>query len=252
MSLAGRSNDHIDHVVSPPRGRSRVRPPLQPQRPVTASPQPSPLPSRAGSDNALYRTTSLETRSRSPSPHLSPSLSHAEYYGSVNLTDRSRSPSPGGSAAGGAEQRTAKTKRSTRRLPATPLKPSTLNLRRPDGQSPGRPDAIPVTMPHLLPSPTVPQKARSPSSINFPHLNASPTRGAAPAPDAGWTPRQQRRRQPRSRQPEAPAAGAATARQLPNGYKPTGSTPTARTRPPAPPSTPLRDPSESDEDDDWC
>lgn len=81
-----------------------------------------------------------------------------EYYGSANLTDRSRSPSPTLGAA-------PRSKRPQRRLPATPQKPSSLNL-------PKRHDD---RMPHVIPSPTVPQPHKSPGSINFPKLSASPT-----------------------------------------------------------------------------
>ena len=136
--------------------QTRMRPPLQQQRQVIGSPNPSPTPSRSNSREPLYRTTALETRSRSPSPHLTPTpVTQHEYYGSTNLTDRSRSPSPTSSAP---------PRRTARRLPATPQKPSTLNLAK-------RKD----DMPHILPSPTIPPPHKSPGSINFPRLNASPT-----------------------------------------------------------------------------
>ena len=139
------------------RSRTRTRPPLQSQRQVIGSPLPSPTPSRSASREPLYRTTSLETRSRSPSPNPTPVPTPMhEYYGSVNLTDRSRSPSPSQAV-----------RRPGRRLPATPNKPSTLNLNAP----PRRRD----NLPHVLPSPTIPQPHKSPGSINFPRLNASPT-----------------------------------------------------------------------------
>ncbi|XP_074655928.1 voltage-dependent calcium channel type A subunit alpha-1-like [Tubulanus polymorphus] len=156
-----RKKDNLNIPGSPRlsrgRSRSRNRPPLQQQRQVIGSPNPSPAVSRSGSREPLYRATSLETRSRSPSPCASPTDTPIhEYYGSSNLTDRSRSPSPSMSPP----------KRAPRRLPPTPNKPTTLNLpvKRQDEK-----------MPHVVPSPTIPQSHRSPGSINFPRLNASPT-----------------------------------------------------------------------------
>lgn len=142
------------------RGRQRQRrPPLTSQRQVIGSPNPSPMPSRSGSREPLYRATSLETRSRSPSPTLSPTNTPLhDYYGTANLTDRSRSPSP-------ARASPAIIKRP--RKAATPTKPSSLNL-------PPRLDVV-DNMPHVAPSPTIPPHHRSPDSINFPRLNASPT-----------------------------------------------------------------------------
>ena len=143
------------------------------QATMYSSPHGSPTTSRRGSRDPLYRTTSLETRSRSPSPpggvggplgggpaRLPPSP--REYYGTANLIDRSRSPSPNfGNSGGGA---------APRRDGGPPRKPTALNLttkRRSDGG-----------MPHVLPSPTVPPAPhKSPGSINFPRLNASPTHG---------------------------------------------------------------------------
>jgi hypothetical protein len=126
------------------------------------SPLPSPTPSRSNSREPLYRTTSLETRSRSPSPHPTPTPTpQHEYYGSACLTDRSRSPSPTSGVT--------RSKRAGRKLPATPQKPSSLNLL----QKPRTAE----NMPHVIPSPTVPQPHKSPGSINFPKLNASPTHG---------------------------------------------------------------------------
>ncbi|XP_013405209.2 probable voltage-dependent N-type calcium channel subunit alpha-1B [Lingula anatina] len=139
------------------RSRSRSRPPLQQQRPVMGSPAASPVGSRASSPASssrqnLYRTTSLETRSRSPSPSgTATSTPQHEYYGRVNLTDRSRSPSPA-------------TARRNRRLPHTPpSKPMTLPL----GQMMDQPgDVYSGNLPRVVPSPTVPKA--SPSNINFP------------------------------------------------------------------------------------
>ncbi|XP_064650227.1 voltage-dependent calcium channel type A subunit alpha-1-like isoform X7 [Lineus longissimus] len=155
-----RHDDNLNIPTSPRlsrgRSRSRTRPPLQQQRQVIGSPNPSPIPSRSGSREPLYRATSLETRSRSPSPHPTPTPTPLhEYYGTANLTDRSRSPSPSSSPP----------KRPGRRLPPTPNKPTTLNL------PPKKDD----NMPHVIPSPTIPQSHRSPDSINFPKLSASPT-----------------------------------------------------------------------------
>lgn len=181
------------------RGRSRTRssrPPLQSQSPVLGSPLPSPgiMHRRGRDDHGFYRSTSLETRSRTPSPNTSQSPSQQEYYGSTNLIDRSRSPSPSPAQS--------PPKRTPRKLPAVPFVPTTP----PPGMGPGH-VAVPVgrggigagvvvgaspamkpaslnlsqpklkeTMPRVMPSPTLPQPPRSPSSINFPRLSASPTR----------------------------------------------------------------------------
>ncbi|WAR31932.1 hypothetical protein MAR_034474, partial [Mya arenaria] len=81
------------HSNSPQlRSRPRVkRPPLIPQHHVMGSPLPSPQPRKR---SEMYRSTSLETRSRSPSQSHPFIHSMNEYYGGSNLTDRSRSPSP--------------------------------------------------------------------------------------------------------------------------------------------------------------
>ncbi|KAK2139007.1 hypothetical protein NP493_6830g00000 [Ridgeia piscesae] len=170
----------------PPRGRSRTRrrPPLQSQQKVM-----SPLQSRNNSREPLYRTTSLETRSRTPSPHgvTSPTQSQLEYYGSVNLTDRSRSPSPDTARKTKAANKT----RGTRKLPAIPQKPHTLNLPKKHLES--------GAMPQMLPSPTM---TKSASSINFPQLNASPThRPHMPTPSRG---RRERSMSPRRRHAYSP------------------------------------------------
>lgn len=142
------------------RGRSRIRRP----RPVAKSPavsavsSPMPLPS----PQPNFKTTVLNQRSRSPSPVLTPSSN--EYYGTAQLELRSRSPSP----VAGAEH--GSLRRQPRRLPPTPNKPSTLNLqlRRSDRT---------VQLPHVAQSPTLPAPdPKSPDSINFPRLSASPTR----------------------------------------------------------------------------
>ena len=164
----GSHEEELNIPTSPQRGRPRQRqprPPLTAQRQVLGSPLPSPTPSRSNSREPLYRTTSLETRSRTPSPENIPTPTPIhEYYGSANLTDRSRSPSPSSTAE------TSRSKRTGRRLPATPQKPSTLNLKStntlPNPQQ---------NMPHVIPSPTIPQPHKSPGSINFPRLSASPT-----------------------------------------------------------------------------
>ncbi|ELU14543.1 hypothetical protein CAPTEDRAFT_199497 [Capitella teleta] len=199
---SGKPEDGLNIPGSPQRGRSRSRgrPPLTQQNQV-GSPQPSPSPSRSNSREPLYRATSLETRSRTPSPKRAMALDqHAEYYGSSNLTDRSRSPSPGSvtsiraeraaSAAAAAAAAAAK-KQSGRKLPQTPQKPSTLNLEAGRGPSAGASGGGGLKsrtedrMPHVLPSPTIPQPHKSPGSINFPKLNASPThfpKGSGPPP----------------------------------------------------------------------
>ena len=177
---------HNDDVPPPPRGRSRTRrrPPLQSQQKVM-----SPQQSRNNSREPLYRTTSLDTRSRTPSPHAanSPTQSQLEYYGSVNLTDRSRSPSPDTAR----KMKTASKTRNTRKLPAIPQKPHTLNLPKKHLES--------GTMPQMLPSPTM---TKSASSINFPQLNASPThRPHQPMPSRG---RRERSMSPRRRHAYSP------------------------------------------------
>ncbi|XP_053380538.1 voltage-dependent calcium channel type A subunit alpha-1-like isoform X4 [Mercenaria mercenaria] len=160
---------HEDSISIPnsPQLRSRPRlkqqrPPLMPQPHVMGSPLPSPQP-RIRSE--MYRSTSLETRSRSPSPNPTPSSTPMnEYYGGSNLTDRSRSPSPVSSPVN------TPPKRSTRKLPMAPVqptKPSTLNLAQPK---------LKENMPRVMPSPTIRQPSKSPGSINFPRLNTSPTR----------------------------------------------------------------------------
>lgn len=135
------------------RSRSRVRRgPLQHQHQTSVSPVPSPIP------QLRYRTTSLELRSRSPSPVLTPSSN--EYYGTTQLELRSRSPSP--------TVPPKRVKSTGRRLPATPTKPSTLNLQIKHGE-------LPLKLPTVAQSPTVPGPTKSPGSINFPKLEASPT-----------------------------------------------------------------------------
>lgn len=173
------------------RGRSRMRstrPPLQTQSPVLNSPLPSPgtlYQSQSKDEHGFYRSTSLETRSRTPSPTTSQSPSQQEYYGSTNLIDRSRSPSPSPTQS--------PPKRMPRKLPPVPIVPGTP----PPGMGPGqmrgasigntssavKPASLNLTqpklketMPRVMPSPTVPQPPRSPSSINFPRLSISPTR----------------------------------------------------------------------------
>ena len=155
---------HEDSMSIPnsPRSRPRVkRPPLIPQTHVMGSPLPSPHPNVKPE---MYRSTSLETRSRTPSPNVTPSSTPLnEYYGGSNLTDRSRSPSPIGSPVHTPQ------KRPPRKLPVAPVqpqKPSSLNLAQPK---------LKDNMPRVMPSPTIPQPSRSPGSINFPRLNASPT-----------------------------------------------------------------------------
>ncbi|XP_071097067.1 voltage-dependent calcium channel type A subunit alpha-1-like isoform X10 [Haliotis cracherodii] len=158
----GHRHDDSLSVPSSPQMRGRthsrnIRPPLTQQYPVYGSPHPSPKPPRKNRESTFYRSTSLENRSRSPSPNPNLSQSQLEYYGSANLTDRSRSPSPAQSPP----------KRVGRKLPPVPVsKPSSLNLAQPK---------LKESMPRVMPSPTVPQPPKSPGSINFPKLNASPT-----------------------------------------------------------------------------
>lgn len=163
--VPARHEDSISIPNSPQlrsRPRLKQRPPLMTQPHVMGSPLPSPQP-RVRSE--MYRSTSLETRSRSPSPNPTPSSTPMnEYYGGSNLTDRSRSPSPVSSPVN------TPPKRSARKLPIAPVqptKPSTLNLAQPK---------LKENMPRVMPSPTIRQPSRSPGSINFPRLNTSPTR----------------------------------------------------------------------------
>ena len=179
---------HYDDAPPHPRGRHRARrrPPLQSQQKVV-----SPQPSRNTSREPLYRTTSLETRSRTPSPHTvtSPTDSQLEYYGSVNLTDRSRSPSP--DTARRMKMANKSRGGGTRRLPAIPHKPDTLNLPKKHLDA--------GSMPQILPSPTL---TKSASNINFPKLSASPThRPRMPHPSRG---RRERSMSPRRRRPYSP------------------------------------------------
>lgn len=156
------------------KSRSLRRPPLQPQSNVIGSPLPSPQPLRRR-DSVIYRSTSLETRSRSPSPSTTtPSQTpQAEYYGTANLTDRSRSPSPLSTPP--------KKQKQGRKLPPVPLppalKPSTLNLSTPKLKD--------KNLPRVMPSPTIPQPPRSPGNINFPRLNQSPSHAPRNFPSSG-------------------------------------------------------------------
>lgn len=110
--------------------------------------------------------TSLEARSRSPSPNPTPTPGPVyEYYGTANLTDRSRSPSPSSTAH---TESTSRNVAIARQPVIMPKKPSALNL---------SPFYVGGNMPHVLPSPTVPQPHKSPGSINFPKLSASPSHG---------------------------------------------------------------------------
>ncbi|ESO92787.1 hypothetical protein LOTGIDRAFT_162269 [Lottia gigantea] len=139
------------------RSRSRNRMPHYGGQ--NGSPLPSPSPHRRDRDSTFYRSTSLETRSPSPTSNANGSSPQQEYYGSAILRDRSRSPSPLQSPP----------KRSAgRKLPSVPNKPSSLNLAQPKLKD--------SNMPRVMPSPTIPTQTRSPGSINFPRLNASPTR----------------------------------------------------------------------------
>jgi len=167
---------------------------LQTQPQETGSPhQASPYHGGGAGNNKMdrlssYRNASLELRSRSPSPNPMPvSIGTCEYYGTSNLTDRSRSPSPTLSldnsttrrrgVGGGSGQGTT----TARKLPVMPQKPSALNLIATDSV----PRRIDDRMPHVLPSPTIPPLAhKSPGSINFPRLNASPSHG--PYNSAEW------------------------------------------------------------------
>lgn len=162
--FSGVRHEDSNSIPNSPQLRSRPRvkrPPLMPQPHVMGSPLPSPQPRKR---SEMYRSTSLETRSRSPSPNPTPSSTPMnEYYGGSNLTDRSRSPSPVDSPVN------TPPKRQTRKLPMPPVqvtKPSSLNLAQPK---------LKENMPRVMPSPTVPQPSKSPGSINFPRLNASPT-----------------------------------------------------------------------------
>ena len=163
------------------------RPPLRSQPQVFGSPMHSPPVSRSTSREPLYKSTSLETRSRTPSPRPLPAgASAAEYYGGACLTDRSRSPSPASTTASERLSRSPRRKvtggggggggsAAGRKLPALPHKPSSLNI-----PAPGAPQAAAAvtagSMPRVLPSPTVPAAHKSPGSMNFPRVNASPTR----------------------------------------------------------------------------
>nr|AAO83841.1 voltage-dependent non-L-type calcium channel alpha-1 subunit isoform A [Lymnaea stagnalis] len=160
------------------RSRQRSRPPLQAQSPVLGSPLPSPAHPRVrgGGDSGFYRSTSLETRSRSPSPNLT--ASPPPRSGSTSLVQRSRSPSPSLVAAS-----PPMTSSAHRRLPVapsstsssgsgvttmSPAKPVSLNLSEPRYRDN---IAIKDTLP-VRGAPSPPGRG----NINFPRLNASPTR----------------------------------------------------------------------------
>ena len=158
----------------------------------------SPSVSRTASREPLYRSTSLETRSRSPSPRTVRRAGReqqgdgVEYYGGVNLTDRSRTPSPASTATSERatlplgrklpmSPNTSNLPQGGRRLPNLPQKPSTLNI--PPNPPPLGMGRRTDNMPHVLPSPTLPEQPhRSPGSINFPRLNPSPTHYPAAGP----------------------------------------------------------------------
>ncbi|KAK6195079.1 hypothetical protein SNE40_000584 [Patella caerulea] len=148
------SNPNSPQLVTRSRSRNRI----SGHYGQSGSPSPSPTPHRRDRDSTFYRSTSLETRSPSPTSNPNGSPPQQEYYGSAILRDRSRSPSPLQSPP----------KRSGRRLPPVPTKPSSLNLAQPKLKD--------NNMPRVMPSPTIPTQSRSPGSINFPRLNASPTR----------------------------------------------------------------------------
>ena len=186
-----------DSLVGSPtfRGRSRhrPRPPLQAQSPVLGSPLPSPCRPRVrrAEDSGFYRSTSLETRSRSPSPNPtgSPPSRGSPHH------NRSCSPSPAASPP--------MTKRggTTRRLPRAPSPPhhSSPDIRAGsrDTRFPAKPDSLNLTDPKYrtnsrsdnrggisgshgdtLPPPRGPPSPPNAQrgNINFPRLNASPSR----------------------------------------------------------------------------
>lgn len=132
--------------------------PIRGRSPFRASHEDS---ERHDSPDQLYLATRLDARSRSPSPNPTPSQS--EYYGTTQLEQRSRSPSPVGRRNHQHHRRPG-----GRRLPPTPNKPSTLSL---TVQAP----ETSLNFPVVSRSPTIPQTTKSPGSINFPKLNASPT-----------------------------------------------------------------------------
>jgi len=140
----------------------------------------SPPPSRRAPFNQpppLYRTTSLDARSRTPSPRLHRPCSPHEYYGTANLTDRSRSPSPD------LAPRSTESGRSAGAPPRKPPGGIPLNTtsshvvagnRRRRRRGSMAASATVGRMPHVLPSPTI-TPDRSPGQINFPRLIASPS-----------------------------------------------------------------------------
>lgn len=163
---------------SPVLGRSpsRTRRPPTTKRPPWKGP---PEEERSRSISPDYQTTTcLERRSRSPSPHpLDPTKT--DYYGTTQLQQRSRSPSPLSAHSLPVQQRTGISlfgRKGKRRLPPTPIKPSTLRLPVHSVEN--------INFPLVSHSPTIPEpNERSPNNINFPRLNASPTHTTKPAAD---------------------------------------------------------------------
>jgi len=150
---------------------------------------------RDDSLSRLFRDTSMHQLSlRSPSQTMNTNSPGQDFYGEADLADLSSSPSLSSAselvfraaARGGTTGRKATT---PRMLPVTPIKPSVLLkpiISKPSVfNSQDRREPSVDCMPHVLPSPsttTVPLLTRVPSildSINFPQLNASPSRYAA-------------------------------------------------------------------------
>ena len=139
-----------------------------------------------GDPSGFYRSTSLETRSRSPSPNLT--ATPPTRSGSTSLIQRSRSPSPAASPP--------MTRRPNRRLPpeprmsqppsnlssttSSPAKPASLNLSEPRYRGDLRhPPVSSLSAPSTKDTLPVRGAASPPGrsgNINFPRLNASPTR----------------------------------------------------------------------------
>jgi hypothetical protein len=124
---------------------------------------------------------SLDSRSRTPSPNkIKTSITLWEqptydYYGSVNLMDRSRSPSPGQSSLRGRPLQ-----QTHRQMPPPPPRMAVVLCKPTSLQIGKKQSSLDDHLPKVLPSPTYRAADTSPSDINFPRVNDSPSeRGSA-------------------------------------------------------------------------
>ncbi|XP_022258630.1 serine/arginine repetitive matrix protein 1-like [Limulus polyphemus] len=140
------------------RGRSPVRSTFGKPSPWRVS---SPSHERSQSISPEHQTMFSYRRSHRHSPNVTPT--HSEYYSKSPLDEHTRSLSPA-SAHSLPLQRISR----GRKLPPTPIKPSTLYF--------GVRSMERINFPVVSSSPTVPQPSnKSIFNINFPRVNASPT-----------------------------------------------------------------------------